>query len=342
MLTDEPIVIYRLGSMGDTVVALPCFHKIAQRFPGAERILLTNFPVNSLAAPLEAILGNSKLISRCIEYRVSSRSASEFLDLRRRLRATGAKTLVYLAASRGLLSAWRDLIFFKACGFRHVIGIPLTDDLQENRTEATTGLVEPECKRLARTMAELGAIDLHDLKMWDLLLTPEELAAGDSVRAQFKGLPFIAIHVGGKTAEKDWGENNWRKLLRTVSESHRGYGLLLVGAPDDEERYRQIAPEWSSPVIDACGMLTPRQCAAALRHARLFVGHDSGPLHLASISGVACVGLFGSFNSPRKWHPYIGTHRIIHRVDGISRISVEEVADALRSLLPEKSQTAPM
>src|SRR5258708_31767457 len=113
---DKCIVIYRLGSIGDTVVALPCFHKIAQRFPNAERILLTNFQVSSLAAPLEAVLGSSKLISRCIEYRASSRSISELMGLRRRLRSTGAKTLVYLAASRGLFSAWRDLIFFRLCG----------------------------------------------------------------------------------------------------------------------------------------------------------------------------------------------------------------------------------
>ncbi len=35
------IVIYRLGSLGDTIVALPCFRRIAQSFPQAERILLT-------------------------------------------------------------------------------------------------------------------------------------------------------------------------------------------------------------------------------------------------------------------------------------------------------------
>ena len=55
----QPIVIYRLGSLGDTIVALPCFHAITRAHPGAERIVLTNFPVSAKAAPLEGILGGS-------------------------------------------------------------------------------------------------------------------------------------------------------------------------------------------------------------------------------------------------------------------------------------------
>ena len=60
----QRIVVYRLGSLGDTVVALPCLHRVAQAFPDAERIVLTNFPVSSKAAPLEAILGGSGLVHR--------------------------------------------------------------------------------------------------------------------------------------------------------------------------------------------------------------------------------------------------------------------------------------
>ena len=50
------VLIYRLGSLGDTLIALPAFHLIARAFPGAERRLLTNFPVNVKAPPAAAIL----------------------------------------------------------------------------------------------------------------------------------------------------------------------------------------------------------------------------------------------------------------------------------------------
>ena len=70
----QRIVIYRLGSLGDTVIALPCFHKVAQTWPNAERIVLTNFPVSSKAAPLEVVLRESGLIHEAIAYPVGTRS----------------------------------------------------------------------------------------------------------------------------------------------------------------------------------------------------------------------------------------------------------------------------
>jgi heptosyltransferase-3 len=38
----DAVLIFRLGSIGDTVVALPCFHAIERAFPGHRRVLLTN------------------------------------------------------------------------------------------------------------------------------------------------------------------------------------------------------------------------------------------------------------------------------------------------------------
>ncbi len=40
------VLIYRLGSLGDTLIALPALKLVARAFPDAERRLLTNFPVN--------------------------------------------------------------------------------------------------------------------------------------------------------------------------------------------------------------------------------------------------------------------------------------------------------
>jgi heptosyltransferase III len=330
-----PVVIYRLGSLGDAIVALPCFHRVAQIFPDAERVVLTNVPVASVAPPFEAVLGRGHLVSQYVAYPVGLRSLKELWSLRARLKAIGASTLVYMGARRGLLSAWRDLIFFRLCGFSRIVGIPLTQELQENRVDPATGFVEPECERLARALASLGPIDLKNLDAWDLMLSAEELAMGEKFVSQFGGSSFIAIHVGGKATINDWGEKNWRMLLRELEQKYGDYGLMLVGAQDDSRRYDAIVDQWAGPVANACGKLTPRECAAAMRFARIFIGHDSGPLHLASISGAPCVGLFGKKNLPRKWHPYIGTTRIVHRVGGIERISVAEVADAVRNLLAE-------
>jgi ADP-heptose:LPS heptosyltransferase len=328
----ENILIYRLGSLGDTVVALPCFHQIDRHFPHARKVLLTNIPVSAVAAPLGAILGQG-FVDELIGYPVGARSLSRLWSLSRQLRALRATTLVYLSPARGRAAAMRDWAFFKLCGFRTIIGLPLTRDLQFTRVDPVTGELERECSRLARTLAALGPIDLSDLGVWDLRLTQQELAAGRHMVKEFE-TEFIAINMGGKWIRNDWGAVRWRRLLDVLSSSHSGYGLLFVGSAEDSDRARDVSAQWPNRVIDACGHLSPRECAAALAEASLFMGHDSGPLHLAAAAGVTCIGLYSELNKPKKWHPYGEQHRLIHSMEGIDAITVDVVADAVNSVLP--------
>src|ERR1700727_2198886 len=97
-----PIVIYRLGSLGDTIVSLPCFHHIAKTFHNRRRIVLTNEPVSNVAPALETVLGGSGLIDGVITYTAYDRSFFNMLRVLLKLRAVGADTMVYLAAGRGL------------------------------------------------------------------------------------------------------------------------------------------------------------------------------------------------------------------------------------------------
>jgi ADP-heptose:LPS heptosyltransferase len=333
----ERILIYRIGSLGDTVVALPSFHKLAEVFPDAERYVLTNIPVSSKAAALELILGQSGLIDGVVNYPIQMRSIGDVWRLWSRLRAFGAKTLIYLVPRSGRLPVLRDLLFFRLCGFTRFIGMPLTKTLQVDQIEADTGLVEYECHRLARSIAEIGPTDLDDPKNWDLLLTEAEQEAGDRAITPFAGNPFVAINMGGKVIEKHWGQENWRQLLRELSGSFGGYGLLFLGAADEAAAVEEVSASWPSTVVNSCGKLAPRESAAALKRASLFVGHDSGPMHLAAAVGIVCVAPFGSLNKPRKWYPYGKQHRIVHRADGVTNVKVEQIVAKVREVLPERA-----
>jgi ADP-heptose:LPS heptosyltransferase len=335
----KSVVIYRLGSLGDTIVALPFFHQIARSYPDARRILLTNVPVSTKAAPVEAVLRGTGIIDGVIAYPLSLRSPATLLSLWRELRGSCADTLVYLAEKRGLLTAWRDWLFFRTCGFRRVVGVPLTPDLQANRVHPQTGELEPEHERLARTLAPLGTIDFEASASWDLRLTAAETSRGEEAVAGFAGAPFLAINMGGKVAQKDWGLRNWRDALEALGSRYPGLGLLVVGAAEDSERARQVIATWPGTGLDRCGQLSVRETAAALQHAAAFIGHDSGPLHLAASRGVRCVGLFGSYNRPRQWHPFGAGHRILHRMEGVEAISVADVVEAARDILGDLAVT---
>src|ERR1700730_13306419 len=73
MLNSDTILIFRIGSIGDTVVALPCFHHVARCYPSARRILITDTPASRKAAPAEAVLVNSGLIDDVIYFPASRR-----------------------------------------------------------------------------------------------------------------------------------------------------------------------------------------------------------------------------------------------------------------------------
>jgi ADP-heptose:LPS heptosyltransferase len=336
------VVVFRLGSLGDTVAALPCFHAIARRFPDHRRLVLTNVPVASNAAPLLAVLGDRRLVHGAIAYPAGLRNLGELWTLRRRLKAEDARSLVYLAPQRGGWAVLRDWLFFKACGFRQVLGMPWSRDLRRCRVDAATGLVEREASRLARSVArDVGPADLDAPSDWDLLLSEDDLAVARRSLTPLGERPFIAVNMGGKVVEKDWGQANWTALLRSLGATISDHGLVVLGAESDRERAEALKLVWSGPLLNLCGRLAPRESAAVLEEASLFIGHDSGPLHLAAVSGAPSVGLFGAYNRPVMWHP-VGDHvRILHNLSGLEQITVAETAAAAEDMLTRAGRRAP-
>jgi heptosyltransferase III len=328
----ERVVIYRLGSLGDTVVALPCFHRIAETFPNAQRIVLTNTPISSSAPRLMDVLGGSGLVHCSIEYPIAMRSPLSVLHLCRKVRDTGASTLIYLAGPRGRRSLSRDLLFFRLCGINRIIAAPKTSELAGHIIDPDTGYAERESERLARSLFELGSIDLNDAKLWDLRLTSAEYVRASEALKPLRHYQFIALNMGGKTGGNDWGLSNWRALVAGIGSIFKHVGLAFVGGEDDRQRAERIASSLNAPVAILCGKVAPREAAAALKNAVLFIGHDSGALHLAAACGVPTVGLFNNRHPPRIWHPYGPNHFIFQPKEGVEAISVEQVLATIKEV----------
>lgn len=331
------VLIFRIGSLGDSVVALPCFHQIARSFPQSRRIVITDSPGSLKAAPIESVLGGSGLIDDTIYFPPPPRRLVDFLTLRDRIRRTAATTLLYVA-DRKLFATVRDSWFFRSCGIRQIIGAPMSRDLRRLRIDPTTGATEREAERLARCLSPLGAIDVSDPAMWDLRLRPSELLAADAALAPLQDCDFIAISLGGKDVAKDWGNANWASLLPKMSRRLGRIGLVSIGSADEFNRCAGIVAGWPGPALNFCGRLSVRESAAAMRRAKFFVGHDCGPMHLAAAVGIPCVAMFGPVNMPKWWHPIGARHRVIHNRHDIREITPDEVlaaVDAVISTLPD-------
>ncbi len=315
------VLIYRLGSLGDTIVALPALRVVERAFPGADRAYLTNMPVNVKAPSAASVLEHTGLVDRYLRYTVGTRSPKELLALWWRIVRYRPQAMVYLAAKRGVETARRDVTFFKLCGIRTFYGVPDTEELQQNQWQPEHQALEPEPEYLCRRIAALGDGRVDDPASWDMCLTPEELARGRAALGELAGKPLIAASLGTKVQAKDWGRENWKGLLEQVAARYPGYGLLLAGAPEESEPSEFAADGWraqpgAGPVVNVCGKLTLRETAAAFKLAKIFIGHDSGPMHLAATVEVPCVAIFAARNIPRVWYPHGPGHKVIyHKVE---------------------------
>jgi ADP-heptose:LPS heptosyltransferase len=325
------VLLYRLGSLGDMVVALPALHLVARAFPNAERRLLTNVPVTTKAAPAEAVLGGSGLVDGFVRYPLGTRSVWHLARLWWTIVRWRPEVVVYLAATRGVNAARRDARFFRLCGARRLVGVPVTEAMQQNLYGSVRGAgyaaglfevdLEPEAARLVRCVAELGAAEVEDLSNWDLRLSDDERqAAAWAIGEEALALRPIGVSVGTKVQAKDWGQENWRALLERVAAESPGRALVLIGAAEEAAASAYAAAGWrehgGGMVVNLCGKLTPRQSGAALARVEIFLGHDSGPMHLAAAVGTPCVAVFAARNLPRQWFPVGSQHRVVyHRVE---------------------------
>ena len=224
----------------------------------------------------------------------------------------------------------RDAAFFRVCGVRRIDGLPLTRDLLKNRA-LPDGAFECEAKRLARTMARLGAIDLADPAAWALDLTDAERALPRRLTAERVGAqPFIAISLGTKQAPNDWGIDNWRIVAEQLCRLYP-YSLVFIGADGDRAPSDAAIHGLGERAVNLCGLLTVRESAALIEAASLFIGHDSGPMHLAAAVGTPLVAVFSRLWVPGIWYPMSPRAAVLY--PSIEKITPAMVLDAIQTLL---------
>ncbi len=347
--TVERVLIYRLGSLGDTTVALPILHLVERSYPTAERRMLTNFPVHSKAPASAAVLGDSGFVHGYIRYAAGTRNPLELLRVAREVRRFKPDVLVYLIGVRNRRSYRRDKWFFRLlCGVKRIVGFPGESELSRVK-DRSTGLFEAEASRMARAVRELGDAEPGNLANWDLRLTEAERARADEVLDGLADKPLIVCGPGTKMQAKDWGRENWRALLSRLAVTYPQYPLVLVGAKEDAEVSDYAATDWTGPKLNVCGRLTPRETAAVTARAHVFLGPDSGPMHLAAAAGVPCVIAFSARGLPGVWYPVGNQHQILYRQTScygcnletcvveerrcLSAITVEDMAQAVGRVL---------
>lgn len=350
----KKILIYRLGSLGDTVIALPAFHKIHNTFQDADITLLTNHPINTKAAPLESILGNGYFFHRVINYPIGTRNPLLLLKLIKEIRELNIDILIYLISTRRLKTTWatkisilRDKWFFKAAGVKRIVGIPNSKEELDVCIDTNTGRYEWEAKRLMRRLESLGTVTIETNNYWDLRFTDEELVAANKALSPCSSKKSImAVCTGTQRQSNDWGEANWLKLFQQLKITLSDWQLVFVGANEDLDRANKCLHIWGGEGINLCGLISPRVSGIILKRAAIFIGHDSGPMHLAACVGIPCVAIFSARNLPGQWYPRGNFNKVIyHKTDCAGcglEVCVEQKKKCILSITVNEVQNAIM
>ena len=121
---------------------------------------------------------------------------------------------------------------------------------------------------------------------------------------------YVHIHPTSRWLFKCWPEEKIGALIARLQA--QGERVVVTAAPDDREMEmvkRILAPLATRPV-DLAGRLSLKQLAALTANAKLFIGVDSAPMHIAAAMQTPVVALFGP-SGDIEWGPWMVRSRVI-------------------------------
>jgi lipopolysaccharide heptosyltransferase I len=288
-------LVIRLSSIGDIVHALPAVVALGQSFPQAE----IHWLIERRYAPLLA--GNS-FVRRIIPLdTLSWRGSLPPLSV---LEGT-LKTLIGLRQSAyeaavDFQGLWKSALIALLAGAKERVGLaepwlrePSAAVLYTARVPVAGRHVVEESLALVR---HLGA----RVGPWQFPLphAPETDHYIDNQLARLEAHDFMIINPGGGWKAKRWAPENYALLLRHL-EARFTSKLLLTGSPAE---YDLI-----SGILESAGTKRAfyfpsnvEQFIALARRAQLFLGGDTGPLHLAAAVGTPVVAIHGPTDPARN------------------------------------------
>jgi lipopolysaccharide heptosyltransferase I len=295
-------LIVRLSSIGDIVHALPAVAALGEAFPQAEISwaiekrhagLLDGNPFVRRIISLDTLGWGSRLTSGYTweEVARSIRALREFpfdavIDFQGLIKSG---FIAWISRSRERLGFAESWLREPAAGFFYSERVSPRG--RKHVIEMNLALVE-----------RLGVPALQPAQ-WRFPL-PRNASDEQAVEERLAALgvkEFMIINPGGGWVTKRWSPQNYAELLRLIERRHGelGWRVLLTGSPDEEVLIREILEgAGSTQAIYFASTLT--QFIALARRARLLVGGDTGPLHLAAAVGTPIVAIYGPTDRVRN------------------------------------------
>lgn len=254
-----PILFITATRIGDAVLSSGLIKRLADEIPNA-RFTIVAGPA---AAPLFADVPN---LARLIVFE-KSRTGGHWLALWRKVRGTRWGLVVDLRGSgiSRFLSARKRAIYRRPA------------------------------QPLHKVLEAARVLKIEDEPAAPYIFTSPDVEAYAAELTAGKG-PILALAPAANWVGKTWPVERFSQVaMRLLREPGplQGGRLMVLGGPGDEKLARQLRDVALHRFIDLAGAADLPTAYACLKRARLFIGNDSGAMHLAAAAGCPTIGLFG-------------------------------------------------
>jgi heptosyltransferase-2 len=359
----DRILICRLDEIGDVVLSTPFLRELRHNAPRAKITLLVKPAIENLVSTcpyVDSVMTYQRISARYFAAFQSRSQAAHFArnhlspanyDLavypRWDVAVDGGQVLTYLSGAR------------RRVGYSEYVN-PIKRSLNSGADRMFTDVLnEPSPKHEVQRNLDLlrflgGRVRHENLALW--LGKQDERGAEILLEQHGVGTeePLVAIAPGAGSPRRRWPLPNYAELALWLRQ-HFAH-VVVVGGDEDISMAKELVQRVGPGVVNAVGQLTLRQTAALLRRCRLFIGNDTGPMHMAAAVGVpvveiSCHPLTGSLthaNSPVRFGPWGVPHRILRPLRAapacengcnsnephcIVSVFVDQVKRAVRSLV---------
>lgn len=300
----ERILIVCLDNLGDLVFTSALLPPIRERFPNARITLLCKDYASGIA-PL--VPGIDAFVA-CDPFwdRAPGRAKGSLLRFVRTLFALRRENydLAVITSPQ-----WRAAASIRMTGAR----IRLAQERRKNR-KWLTHVLAPADSNLPVLVDHAHFLDALGIAHGRLAYALERAPIESERRRIAKAIgveSFVALHPFASDRARCVALREWLAVAEALAS--RGECIVWVGsrAELDEVRAAESTAGIRRLYADALTAGTLRETAALLSLASLFVGHDSGPLHIANAFGVASLGIFAPGQPKRTFPQGIGPSRVL-------------------------------
>jgi ADP-heptose:LPS heptosyltransferase len=299
---DVRILLVRLRQIGDVVFTTPAIARLRRSFPDAHLTYL----VEPAAAPI--VSGNPHLDEVLVVPRLKGvRALLSDIALGRKLRRAGYDLAIDFhggprASLLTRLSGARTRIGYRVAA-RHWLYTDLVERPRELRRRHS---VENQWDLLSPL--QIGPPD-RSADPVEMPLDPQGVASV-AARLQSAGVApddrLVVMHVSASSPFRRWPLPSFIETVVALA-AHAGRRIIISSGPSErdaathvvEQARQRLGSSARERVLD-CGDFSLVELRALLEQSALYIGGDSGPLHLAATTRVPIVALFGPTPSERS------------------------------------------